>query len=334
MEVKKHRRLTLKERIIIETLLKENKTKAYVSKRLGRARSTISREVNQWTQNDKGNYDAHLSHWCAKDDYLNKRNLDKISTYSRLKFFVYRGLLSNWTPEQISGRLKELYPNDPIVTISHEAIYRHIYTRPQASLNKKLIKLLVRKKTRRRPSKKRRGGGSKIVNQVSIDLRPEHIDLRQEAGHWEGDLVIGKNNKSAIGTIVERKTRATLIIKLNSKKAGEVANQLSKVLNRLNPFFKKSITYDNGIEMARHEKITQKTGLKIYFAHPYSSWERGTNENTNGLIRRYLPKGTDFNQISENQLQIIQQKLNNRPRKILGYKTPSEMINIELKLVA
>ena len=101
-----------------------------------------------------------------------------------------------------------------------------------------------------------------------------------------------------------------------------------------NPVFKKSMTYDNGIEMARHEKITEKTGLKIYFAHPYSSWERGTNENTNGLIRRYLPKGTDFNQISENQLQIIQQKLNNRPRKILGYKTPSEMMNIELKLVA
>jgi IS30 family transposase len=149
-----------------------------------------------------------------KHDYINKRNLDKISIYSILKFFVYRGLLSNWTPEQISGRLKELYPNDPIMTISHDAIYRHIYTRPQARLNKKLIKLLVRKKTRRRPSKKRRGGGSKIVNQVSIDLRPEHIDLRQEAGHWEGDLVIGKNHKSATGTIVERKTRATLIIKL------------------------------------------------------------------------------------------------------------------------
>jgi len=334
MTVKKHRRLTIKERVQIQTLLGEEKSKAYIAKKLKRSRSTIGREINKWVQNIEDNYDAELAHWNAKDDYANKRNRDKISTYSLLRFFVYKGLLSNWTPEQISGRLKELYPNDAIMSISHEAIYRHIYTRPQASLNKKLIKLLVRKKTRRRPSKKRRGTGSKILNQVSIDGRPEHIDLREEVGHWEGDLVIGKNHKSAIGTIVERKTRFTLILKLSSKKAEEVAEIFSKILNQLNHEFKKSMTYDNGIEMARHEKITKNTGMKIYFAHPYSSWERGTNENTNGLIRRYLPKGTNFNEISENQLQIIQRKLNNRPRKIIGYKTPQEMMDIELKLVA
>jgi IS30 family transposase len=129
--------------------------------------------------------------------------------------------------------------------------------------------------------------------------------LGRRSGHWEGDLVIGKNNKSAIGTIVERKTRFTLILKLSSKKAEEIAEIFSKTLNQLNSEFKKSMTYDNGIEMARHEKITKNTGMKIYFAHPYSSWERGTNENTNGLIRRYLPKRTDFNEASENQLQII-----------------------------
>ncbi len=173
-----------------------------------------------------------------------------------------------------------------------------------------------------------------IINQISIDNRPKHIDLRNEVGHWEGDLVIGKNHKSAIGTIVERKTRFTLIVKLESKKAGEVANKFSKILNKLNPIYKKSMTYDNGIEMARHEIITKNTGMKIYFAHPYSSWERGTNENTNGLIRRYLPKGTNFNEIDLNQLQIIQEKLNNRPRKIIGYKTPQEMIDLELKFVA
>jgi len=334
MEVKKHRRLTLKERIIIQTLLKEKKSKSYIAIRLGRSRSTIGREVNKWIQKEEHKYDAELAHWCVKEDYLNKRNLDKISTYSLLKFFVYKGLLSNWTPEQISGRLKELCPNNPILSISHEAIYRHIYTRPQASLNKKLIKLLVRKKTRRRPTKKRRGGGSKIVNQVSIDNRPKHIELRNEVGHWEGDLVIGKNHKSAIGTIVERKTRFTLIIKLESKKAEEVAKEFSEILNKLNPIYKKTMTYDNGIEMARHEKITKKTGMKIYFAHPYSSWERGTNENTNGLIRRYLPKGTNFNEIDLKQLQIIQEKLNNRPRKIIGYKTAKEMMDNELKFVA
>ena len=334
MRRKKNSRLTHKERVQIQTLLNENKSKAYIAKTLNRARSTISREVNKWVQEKEDSYDADLAQWLAKDDYLNKRNLDKISTYSLLKFFVYKGLLSNWTPEQISGRLKELYPNDSIMSISHEAIYRHIYTRPQASLNKKLIKLLVRKKTRRRPPKKRRGTGSKIINQVSIDSRPKHIELRQEVGHWEGDLVIGKNHKSAIGTIVERKSRYTIIIKLKSKKAEEVAKMFSKKLNLLNPLFKKTMTYDNGIEMAKHEKITQKTGMKIYFAHPYSSWERGTNENTNGLIRRYLPKGTDFNLINNKQLMIIQEKLNNRPRKIIGYKTPKEIMDSELKFVA
>lgn len=216
---KKNSRLTHKERIQIETLLNENKSKAYIAKTLNRSRSTITREVNKWVQSDKEKYSVDLAHWNAKDDYLNKRNTDKISIHTNLKFYVYKGLLSQWTPEQISGRIKDQYPNDPIMSISHESIYRYIYTHPQASLNKKLIKLLVRKKTRRRPVKKRRGTGSKIINQVSIDNRPKHIDLRMEVGHWEGDLMIGKGQKSAIGTIVERKSRYTLIIKLKSRKA-------------------------------------------------------------------------------------------------------------------
>ena len=331
---KKNSRLTHKERIQIETLLNENKSKSYISKTLNRARSTITREVNKWVQSDRDKYSADLAHWYAKEDYLSKRNFDKISTYKQLRFYVFKGLLSNWTPEQIAGRIKQDYPNDPIMSISHESIYRFIYTHPQASLNRKLIKLLVRKKTRRRPSKKRRGTGSKITNQVSIDNRPKHIDLRDEIGHWEGDLMIGKNHKSAIGTIVERKSRYTIIVKIKSKKSDEVAKMFSKKLNQLQQIFKKTMTYDNGIEMARHQEITQKTGMKIYFAHPYSSWQRGTNENTNGLIRRYLPKGTNFNEIDEKSLMIIQHKLNNRPRKIIGYKTPKEIMDSELKFVA
>ena len=331
---KKHRRLSLEERIIIETLLNEEKPKAYIAKKLNRSRSTISREVNKWFVKGQGKYDAKIADWCAKDDYLNKRNLDKISTYKMLRNYVYKGLLKQWTPEQIAGRIKIKYPNDTIMSISHEAIYRHIYLTPQGALNKKLIQLLVRKKTRRRPIKKKRGTGSKIINQVSIDNRPKHIELREEIGHWEGDLIIGKDNKSAIGTIVERKSRYTIIVKLNGKKADEVAKMFSKKLNQLNPIFKKSMTYDNGTEMAKHELITHKTGMKIYFAHPYSSWERGTNENTNGIIRRYLPKGTNFNQIDENKLLFIQQKLNNRPRKTIGYKTLKEIMDYELKFVA
>ena len=138
---KKTCRLTLKERIQIETLLEENKSKSYIAKTLKRARSTITREVNKWVQTDKDKYSAELAYWCAKDDYLNKRNTDKISIHKKLRLYVYKGLLSQWTPEQISGRLKEDFPNDPIMSISNESIYKYIYTQPQASLNKKFIKL-------------------------------------------------------------------------------------------------------------------------------------------------------------------------------------------------
>lgn len=331
---KKHRRLSLSERVKIETLLNEGKTKSYIAKTLKRSRSTISREVNKWVTRPNENYSASLAQWNAQDDYLNKRNLDKISTYKALKLYVYKSLLKGWTPEQIAGRIKLEYPNNNIMSISHEAIYRHIYNRPQASLNKKLIQLLTRKKTRRRPIKKRRGTGSKIINQVSIDNRPKHIEQRLEIGHWEGDLVIGKGQKSAIGTIVERKSRYTLIVKLESRKSEEVVKMFAKKLNKLNSKLLKSMTYDNGIEMAKHEKLANKTGMKIYFAHPYSSWERGTNENTNGIIRRDLPKGTDFNTIDEKTLLKIEQKLNNKPRKIIGYKTPKEVLEFELKNVA
>jgi len=333
MARKKIGRLILKERTQIETLLNANKSKDYIAKTLKRARSTITREINKFGVSDKIKDSSELAHWHAKDEFLNKRNKDKISIHKRLRIYVYKGLLSEWTPEQISDRLKDDFPNDPIMSISHESIYRFIYIHPQASLNKKLIKLLVRKKTRRRPAKKRRGTGSKIINQVSIDERPKYIDLRED-GHWEGDLIIGKGHKSALGTIVEHKSKYTIIIKLEGKNANEVAKMFSLKLNQLNPIFKKSMTYDNGIEMARHEIITKKTGMKIYFAHPYSSWKRGTNENTNGLIRRNLPKGTDFNIIDKKRIVEIQEKLNNRPRKIIGFKTPKEIMESELNFVA
>jgi IS30 family transposase len=326
MNTKKYKRLTLKERVIIQTLLEENKSKSFIAKRLNRSRSTISREINKWIDNPKDKYDATLADWYAKDDYLNKRNLDKISTYSLLKFYVYKGLLKDWSPEQIAGRIKDDYPNDPVMTISYEAIYMHIYAHRQASLNKKLIKLLPYQKTQRRRANAKTKRGSKIKDQISIDLRPEYIKNRQEVGHWEGDLVIGKGQKSAIGTIVERKTRYTCIVKLKDRKSATVRKQFVKEFKAFSKNLTKTMTYDNGVEMAQHKELTQQSGVVVYFAHPYASWERGTNENTNGLIRRYFPKGTDFNTISAKQLKSVQDKLNNRPRKILKYKTPMEIL--------
>lgn len=326
MEVKKYKRLTLKERVVIETLLQENKSKSYIAKTLNRSRSTITREVNKWG----GDYNATLANWNAKDDYLNKRNRDKINTYNRLKIFVYRGLLSGWSPEQIAGRLKLIYPNDSIMSISYEAIYTHIYGHRQARLNRKLIALLPYHKTQRRRANAKTKRGVKIKDQISIDNRPNHIEKREEIGHWEGDLVVGKGQQSAIGTLVERKARYTFIVKLKNRKSATVRKGFAKELNQLDKLLTKSLTYDNGMEMAEHKKFTNHTKMPVYFAHPYSSWERGTNENTNGLIRRFFPKGTDFNKIKEKQLKIVQKKLNNRPRKVLGYKTPKEVFQAEL----
>ena len=327
---KSRKRLTLNERIVIETLLKENKSKSYIAKQLNRNRSTITREVNNWVINTTDKYSASIADFYAKDDYLNKRNKDKIDTYKNLKHFVYRGLLSGFSPEQIAGRIKLLYPNDTIMSISYEAIYQHIYKHRQSYLGKKLIKLLPYHHHKRRANRKFNIKRTRIKEQVNISQRPIHVDLRLEVGHWEGDLMIGVGQKSAIGTIVERKTRFTFIVKIENRKSATVTQQFAKIMNTMPKFIRKTMTYDNGMEMANHQWLTQNTGMDIYFANPYSSWERGTNENTNGLIRRFFPKGTDFNKISIEQLKQAETALNNRPRKVLGYKTPNEMITQQL----
>jgi len=212
------------------------------------------------------------------------------------------------------------------MTISHEAVYLHIYSHRQASPNKKLIKLLPYQKSQRRRPNAKTKRGSKIKDQISIEQRPQHIENREEIGHWEGDLVIGKGQKSAIGTIVERKSRYTCIVKLKDRKSATVRKQFVKEFRIFSKKITKTMTYDNGVEMAQHKELTKQTGVLVYFAHPYASWERGTNENTNGLIRRYFPKGTDFKNITLEQLKLIQEKLNNRPRKVLNYKTPMEIL--------
>jgi len=330
MKSKKYKRLSYRERIIIEILLEEKKSKSFIAKKLNRSRSTISREINKFIIDPKHDkYVAKLANWCAKDDYLNKRNLDKIESHKKLQIYVYKGLLKHWSPEQISGRIKVDYPNDLIMTISHEAIYQHIYAHRQVSLNKKLIALLPYHKSIRRRANAYSKRKTRIKNQISIEQRPLHIENRKEVGHWEGDLIIGKGQKSAIGTNVERKTRFVIISKLKDRKSKTVTTEFERDLKPLPKNLKKTMTYDNGMEMAQHESFTKKTGMIVYFAHPYSSWERGTNENTNGLIRRFFPKGTDFNKITKEQLKITQYKLNNRPRKVLNYKTPAEAMALE-----
>ena len=326
--------LSLKERIVIETLLAEKKSISYIALQLGRNRCTVGREVKSWVVNPEDRYRADLAHFCAQESHVSKRGKDKINTYPRLKIFVYKGLLNDLSPDQISGSLKDLYPEDPVMSISYEAIYQHIYRHRQSKLGRKLIALLPYKHSKRRNRIRKKGftKQSRIPDAISIDQRPHDIELRQEIGHLEGDLVIGPGQKSAIGTIVERKSRYLIMVKVENRKSETVTQAFARELNKYSEVFRKSMTYDNGMEMANHKWLTQQTGMKIYFAHPYSSWERGTNENTNGLIRRYFPKGTDFNLVTEEQLKTVQDKLNNRPRKCLKYKTPKFILQMELAI--
>ena len=318
------------ERVVIETMLGQGQSRAAIAERLDRKRSTISREVNKWISCG-GKYEASLADWCARDDFKNKHNKDKISSHPKLKKYIYAGLKKGWSPQQIAGRIKIDFPDDKIMTISHEAIYLYIYQHPQAQENKRLIALLTYHKSRRRSSRRNHRAKGRIKFGISIDLRPPHIADRMQAGHWEGDLMIGANQGSAIATMVERKTRFTYIIKLKDRKSETVTTGFMTQLNMFERHLKRTMTYDNGFEMANHQWLTEQTGTDIYFAHPYSSWERGTNENTNGLIRRFLPKKTNFNKVRESKLNTIETLLNNRPRKILGYQTPAEALAYEIK---
>ena len=329
---KKRNRLTFAERVIIETLLAQKTSILNIARQLGRNRTSIYKEVKKWVIKPTDKYNAELAQFCAKEEYLNKRNLDKINTYFKLKVFVYKGLLNDFSPEQIAGSIKDLHPNDPIMSISYEAIYQHIYRHRQSRLGRKLIKLLPYSHSKRRNKKRFGSKKSRIKDAVSIELRP-NIQDRKQLGHWEGDQIVGIGHKSAIATMVERKTRFTYIIFLKDRTSETMTKAVAKTLNNLIPEARKTMTYDNGMEMANHKWLTENTGMDIYFAHPYSPWERGTNENTNGLIRRYFPKKTDFNNITEQQLKQAQNRLNNRPRKVLKYKTPAYMLDLEINKI-
>ena len=329
---KKRNRLTFAERVIIETLLAQKKSILYIARQLGRNRTSIHKEVKKWVIKPTDKYNAELAQFCAKEEYLNKRKLDKINTYFKLKVFVYKGLLNDFSPEQIAGSIKDLHPNDPIMSISYEAIYQHIYRHRQSRLGRKLIKLLPYSHSKRRNKKRFGSKKTRIKDAVSIELRP-NIQDRKQLGHWEGDQIVGVGHKSAIATMVERKTRYTYIIFLKDRTSETMTKAVAKTLNNLIPEARKTMTYDNGMEMANHKWLTEHTGMDIYFAHPYSPWERGTNENTNGLIRRYFPKKTDFNNITEQQLKQAQNRLNNRPRKVLKYKTPAYMLEMEINKI-
>ncbi len=322
----KYWRLSALEREEISRCLAQRQSLGQIAQLLGRDTSTVSRELSRLRYSPRF-YRATF----AQEMALKKRNHrakapPKLLANDRLRTYVVDHLKLHWSPEQIAARLKVTYPNDMTMHVSHETIYTYIYCLARGELKKELVMSLRQQKARRGP---RRSVGdrtkfSPIPNLISIEERPKEVEDRIIPGHWEGDLVVGKGSHSAIGTLVERTTRATILVPVTSKQAEHVAKAFAREMKYLPQQMKLTLTYDRGSEMARHKLFSAQANMKVYFADPQSPWQRGTNENTNGLIRQFFPKGTDFNLISRKQLKQVQHLLNGRPRKVLEYRTPYE----------
>jgi len=316
--------LTIDEREQIMIGLAQKLSRRSIAIKINRNHSTVINELNKngkWPHK----YIAHEAQKRASKLVRKTKQQRKIDKYPKLKQYVFKKLKLKWSPEQISHDLKKKYPDQKHMNISHESIYTYIYILPRGEMRKELISYLrlgtVGRQKRMRHGASRQG---KIPNIISISDRPKEVEGRIVPGHWESDLIVGKDHKSAIGTIVERTTRTTLIVPLKSKTALDVRKAFAKKLKTLPKQMIKSITHDRGSEMSEHELFTKDTQIQVFFADPYSPWQRGTNENTNGLIRQYFPKGTDFNKVSRRELMKVQKQLNERPRKTLGYMTPKE----------
>ena len=320
----KYQRLTILEREEISRQLASGNSFRKIARSIGRAPSTISREIVQSRVVDVKYYRALFAQWQSNKMRHKLRKNRKLATNTPLRKFVLSHLTKNWSPEQIAKRLVLLYPRDMSMRISHETIYSYIYVLPRGTFRRRLIAYLRRNhKYRRRKVKERRKAGS-IQDYLSIEERPKEVADRTIPGHWEGDLIIGQRNRSAIGTLVERTTRMTFLVKLKNQDAHIVRKAFSEEFRHLPNGLKRTLTYDQGNEMSQHKLFTKDTKIAVYFAHPRAPWERGSNENTNSLIRQYYPKGTDFSKISKGKLKKVQDELNDRPRKTLCWHTPHE----------
>lgn len=323
--MRQYQRINFEERVKLETYLSLGKSKSEIAKLLNRPKSTIGREIKR---NTTIGYQANHADYYAKFKSKEKHHRgNKIQKNSLLEYYILLRLRQRWSPEEISHRLKKRQGKNKRMQISHESIYTYIYTIAKGALKKELISYLRQQKSNRKKPETTGEILTKIVDRVDISERPPEVEGRLIPGHWESDLIVGKNNKSFLGTMVERTTRTTLIVKLENKKASTVRKAFAEAILTLPKQMRLTMTHDNGNEMAEHKLFTRDTQIQVYFAHPYSSFERGTNENTNGLIRAFFPKGTDFNLIPSGKIREVQDLLNNRPRKCLDWSTPKEVFD-------
>ena len=292
-----------------------------IAKLLGRSPSTVSRDVA--VSGGRGQYRA----WRADASSVRaayRPKMPKLRSCLALRREVERRLRQRWSPQQISARLRTDFPDDPNMRISHETIYQSLFVQGRGALRSELTSCLRSGRTRRRSAVHRAGAGE-LKNMVLLSERPPEVADRAVPGHWEGDLIVGKKSLSAIATLVERQTRFIMLCRLpDGRQAEQVKVALAKKICRLPELLRRSLTWDRGKEMGEHASFTVETGVQVYFCDPRSPWQRATNENSNGLLRQYFPKGTDLSGHTQRQLDQVAAQLNARPRQTLHWRTPSE----------
>lgn len=331
MKNRGYQRLALNEREEISRCLAQGKSFREIARVISRHVSTVSREVKQAGMNKYTYRAARSDRRAVRNAGKRKKGKHKLGTNRQLWEYVQDKLALRWSPEQIARSLKKLYPDGQAMRISHEAIYTYLYVLPRGELKKRMLEMLRRERKRRH---KRKNAGKierKLEDMISIEERPAEVADRTVPGHWEGDLLIGRNRQSALGSLVERTTRFVALVPLRDRTAEEVRKAFAREMKSLPAQLKRSLTYDQGREMAEHKLFTRDTNMRVYFAHPASPWERGTNENTNGLIRQFFPKGTNFNKVTRKEIKDVQDMLNGRPRETLNWENPSEVIQQVLR---
>jgi transposase, IS30 family len=315
-------RLSLADREEISLGLRGGESFTAIAARLGKATSTVSREVA--ANGGRHDYRAWRAHQRARARVRRAKPF-KLSC-GRLAGQVSAWLKDWWSPQEIAHRLRMEYADDPTMHVSHETIYQSLFVQGRGELRRELVRCLRSGRAKRRP-RRRPDNWGQLQDMVMISERPAEVEDRAVPGHWEGDLILGKDNRSAVGTLVERTTRYVMLLHLpDGRNAAGVDQALRNAIATLPDELRRSLTWDQGKEMARHARFTVSTGLQVYFCDPHKPWQRGSNENTNGLLRQYMPKGTDLSVHTAEDLARYARSLNNRPRKTLGYMKPSERL--------
>ena len=316
--------LQIEERIELEVALRAGDTQAAIAARLGRSGSSISREIA--LGGGRSAYRAVAANRAAKArSGCARRGECAITAHPPLCDEIHSRLHRGWSPEEIAGSLRADFPDDPAMQTSHESIYRYVYIVARGELKRELVACMRRHHARRKP--RRRGVAAtqgQLRDMVLVDQRPPEVESRLIAGHYEGDLILGAGNRSAVGVLVERTTRYTFLCHLPQKDATSVREAFTRKLAAVPAALRRSLTYDQGKEMAEHQTLAADLQLKVFFCHAHSPWERATCESQNDRIRHYLPKGLDLSTVSYQQLSAYQEMLNERPRKILNWKSPAQ----------